>query len=73
MNASELILPKLAEISRGGVQITSSPQHALLNLWQVLWSDIIDVTRWDFWGDNIENTTKPEGRCHYMAIIRRML
>ena len=44
VNASELVLPRLTEITNGGA-IIDAPQQALLNLRQVLWSDIVDRTR----------------------------
>ena len=43
VNASELVLPRLTEISRGGVTIVRSPM-LLSQLRGVLWSDIIDQT-----------------------------
>ena len=45
VNASELIMPRLTEITTGGVAIINNPQQALLNVRQVLWSDIVDRTR----------------------------
>ena len=54
VNASELIMPRLTEISIGGIHITESSQ-LLSNLRGVLLNDIIDQTKFKFLHDNIVN------------------
>ena len=49
VNASELVLPRLTEITFGGVVIIDNPRQALLNLRQILWSDIVDINRFVVW------------------------
>ena len=59
VNASEIILPRLTEISRGGIHITGSSQ-LLSHLRGVLWSDIIDQTQFIVLLNNIFNG-QPKG------------
>lgn len=45
VNATEIILPKLTEISEGGITIIATPENPLCNLALVNWADIVDNGR----------------------------
>jgi len=54
VNASELLFPRLTEITRGGVHIYGNPQ-LIPNLRGVLWNDIINQTQFVVVINNYEN------------------
>ena len=67
VNASELILPRLTEISFGGVDIHANSWQ-LINLRRVLWSDIIDLAQFVAWINH--QVEKPEGRYYVMPPLK---
>ena len=67
VNASELILPRLTEISRGGVDIHRKSWQ-LTNLRRVLWNDIVDQTQFVVWTMNHQHEMQSSKISHLSLI-----
>ena len=66
VNALQLILPRLTEISQGGVFIYRSPQLQS-NLMGVLWSDIIDYKKYSV---NINNANGKQKGALFIMLFK---
>ena len=68
LNVSEFILPKLTEITRGGVYITRGGGLCLLNVLRVQWNDIIEESNGGFFDDeNCRNNVQQDGMLNEQA------
>ena len=62
LNVSEFILPKLTEITRGGMYIMRGSGSCLLNVLRVQWNDIIDKSNGGFFDDGeCRNNVEQDG------------